>query len=247
LVLLLLSPLASHAQADKLDKALEVRASGTQSSAKSQERIDQTADQTGALLAEYRATLAQIDSLRVYNQQLEMLIESQQIEMASLNEQIANVTVIGRQITPLMLRMVDAIEAFVALDVPFLPNERTARVSNLRDMMTRADVSNAEKYRRIMEAYQIENDYGRTLGTYKGDLDFDGTTRKVDFLRLGRISLVYQTPDGQELGAWDPTKGDWVSLPRGYRNAIRKGIRIARKQLAPDMIRLPVLSPSEAQ
>jgi hypothetical protein len=235
----------SFAQAGDLDKSLEVKASGTKSSAKSQDRIDKTADETGALLAEFRATLAQIDSLRIYNRQLEMLIESQKMEMASLDEQIDNVTVVGRQITPLMLKMVDAIDAFVELDVPFLPNERENRVANLRAMMTRADVGNSEKYRRIMEAYQIENDYGRTLGTYKGDLDFDGTIRKVDFLRLGRASLVYQTPDGQELGAWDSAKGEWVSLPRGYRNAIRKGIRIAHKQAAPDLIRLPVSAPED--
>ena len=242
---LAIPPLAGpgFAESDELDKVLEVREKGNESSQKSQEKIDKISDQTSELLTEYRTTLDQIESLRVYNAQLERLIEAQKREMASLETQIGNVTVVGRQVTPLMINMVDALDQFVRLDVPFLPNERKQRLENLREMMERADVSNAEKYRRIMEAYQIENDYGRTLGTYKGDLDFGGTTRKVDFLRLGRVSLVYQTPDGAEMGAWDQANGQWVSLPAEYRSAIQKGIRIARKQAAPDLLRLPVPAP----
>ena len=231
------------ARADDLDKVLTVREKGNASSAKSQVKIDGLADKTGELLAEFKTTLDQIESLRIYNAQLEKLIDAQNAEMASLEHQIANVTVVGRQVTPLMLNMVDALEQFITLDVPFLPNERNHRIENLRAMMERADVTNAEKYRRIMEAYQIENDYGRTLGTYKGDLDFGGTLRKVDFLRLGRLSLVYQTPDSAELGAWHQGKGEWVALPGEYRTTIQKGIRIARKQAAPDLLRFPVPAP----
>lgn len=237
---------ASAAQAvDELTQMVDVRTNGNKESAASQARIDKIADQTDVLLAEYRSTLSQIDSLRVYNAQLDRLIASQEAEMASLEEQIGNVKLVGRQITPLMLRMVDALDKFVELDVPFLPNEREMRVANLRDMMERADVSDSEKYRRILEAYQIENDYGRTLGTYKGDLDFGGTTRSVDFLRLGRVSLVYMTPDGAEMGAWDPAAHEWVALDDSYNSAVREGIRIARKQAAPDLIRLPVPAPED--
>jgi hypothetical protein len=153
---------------------------------------------------------------------------------------------VGRSVTPLMLRMIDSLDAFVALDLPFLLDERQERIEELRKMMPRADVTNAEKYRRIMEAYQIENDYGRSIEAYRATLGRDGREVTVDFLRFGRIALVYQTLDEAERGVWDQTSGSWQPLDASYRSAIRQGLRIARKQAAPDLIFLPLPAAEDA-
>ena len=161
--------------------------------------------------------------------------------MASLQSQIDDIEIVERGIPPLMLEMIDGLERYVQLDVPFLGEERGKRVAGLRELMKRADVTNAEKYRRIAEAYQIENDYGRTIESYRGQLD-DGRT--VDFLRVGRIALVYQTLDGEETGVWEQNPGggggQWVALDGSYRTPVKNGIKIAKKQTAPDMISLPL-------
>jgi hypothetical protein len=162
--------------------------------------------------------------------------------MASLQGQIDDVEIVERGIPPLMAQMIDALEAFVGLDVPFLRDERGKRVEGLRELMLRADVTNAEKYRRIVEAYQIENDYGRTIEAYRGTHD-NGKT--VDFLRVGRIALVYQTLDGLENGAWDQDARDWVSVDSSHSSAIKDGLKIARKQSAPDMILLPIAAATQ--
>jgi hypothetical protein len=203
----------------------------------SQSRIDALSEETDKMLAEYRTRLKQIDALRIYNSQMEQLIASQDMEMASLRRQIDDVEVVGRGVTPLMLKMIDGLDAFVKLDIPFLKEERSRRLANLRDLMGRADVTNAEKYRRILEAYQIENDYGRTIEAYRGTLP-DGRT--VDFLRVGRIALIYQSLDADEAAVWDPAESQWIELDSSYRMAIKQGLRIARKQSAPDLIRLPL-------
>jgi len=203
----------------------------------SQRRNDTLSEETDKMLPEYRTRLKQIDALRIYNSQMEQLIASQDIEMASLRRQIDDVEVVGRGVTPLMLKMIDSLEAFVTLDVPFLKEERSRRLAGLRDLMKRADVTNAEKYRRILEAYQIENDYGRTIEAYRGTLA-DGRT--VDFLRMGRIALVYQSLDADEAAVWDQAGRQWIALDSSYRTAIKQGLRIARKQSAPDLIRLPL-------
>jgi hypothetical protein len=226
--------------AQALDKALDVRARANEASAASQDRIDNVADQTDELLREYREELQQIEALRVYNDQLAKLLASQDAEKASLREQIESVTVIGREVMPLMLRMVESLDDFVKLDVPFLPDERRERVERLKALMDRADVTNAEKYRRILEAYQIENDFGRTIEAYRGSLEGDGETMTMDFLRVGRVALLYQTLDGREVGAWSQADRVWQTLDGSYRPAIRQGLRIARKQAAPDQLRLPV-------
>ncbi len=234
------------AQTQALDSAITTNTEGNAGSLASQKRIDSIADDTEAMASSYRASLEQIESLRVYNAQLEKLIAAQEAELASLDEQIGEVTVIGREVTPLMLRMIDALEEFVEADVPMLLDERRDRIAELRVLMDRADIANSEKYRRITEAYQIENEYGRTIEAYNGDVVIDGETRTGDLLRVGRVALIYSALDGSEVRAWDQRQRQWIPLGSEYRDTIRKGIRIARKQAAPDLVRLPVLAPEEA-
>jgi hypothetical protein len=233
-------------EGDALDAAREIRRSANAEGVAAQKRIDKISDETDALFARYSAALRQLDSIRIYNRQMEDLIESQDDEMASLTDQLDRVEVVGRSVTPLMLRMIDALKAFVELDVPFLEEERTKRIEELRSMMLRSDVSNSEKYRRIMEAYQIENEYGRTIEAYRGTLDRDGREISVDFLRFGRIALVYQTLDESESGVWNQQTRSWQPLDSSYRSSIRQGLRIARKQAAPDLISLPLPEPVDA-
>jgi hypothetical protein len=146
-----------------------------------------------------------------------------------------------------MLKMIDVLQQFVSLDVPFLKQERQTRLEALTTMMGRADVSLAEKYRRIMEAYQVETEYGRTIEAYQADLE-DGETKKtVDFLRIGRVSLYYLTLDGKEAGMWDNDKKQWVILSDDYIQPITDGLKVAKKQLPPDLMVLPVNTVGEKQ
>jgi len=243
----LLATLAAGTLAAPLDEAIRLREEGNVSALKSQERIDALSDATDDLAGQYRDVLQQIDGLRVYNRQLERLLASQDAEAASLQEEIDRVELTGRQLTPLMLRMIDSLEEFVRLDVPFLLEERMRRVANLRELMERADVAESEKYRRVLEAYQIENDYGRTIEAYQAELEKGGVSRTVSFLRVGRVALVFQTLDGEQAGAWDTARGEWVALPASYRSSIRRGLRIARKHAAPDLITLPIQAAEAAR
>ena len=109
-----------------------------------QRRVEQIADQTNNLLNDYNTVSKVVDGLVTYNSLLQRQIDNQQTEMAALNESIANVALIERQIIPLMTRMIDAMEVFIQLDTPFLLKERTERIGRLRSMMERSDVSAAE-------------------------------------------------------------------------------------------------------
>jgi len=227
------------------DASVEKRSGGNREAAAVQDKIDAISDETDSLLSQYRTTLKQIDSIRVYNGQMRDLVQSQEDEIASLADQLGRVELVGRSVTPLMLRMIDAIEKFVQLDVPFLIKERTERIAGLRKMMARADVTTAEKFRQIMEAYQIETEFGRTIEAYRDTIEIDGRETTVDFLRFGRIALVYQSLDESQRGAWDQQSHTWMPLDDDYRSAIRNGLRIARKQSAPDLVRLPLPAATE--
>jgi len=207
---------------------------------RSQSKIDALNEETRKLLNEYKTVLKEIEGLRVYNRQLEKQIASQEREMSELANSIDQVTLIERQITPLMLRMIDGLEQFVSLDMPFLLKERADRIDRLREMMERADVAVSEKFSQVLRAYQIENEYGRTMETYGDTIVIEGTERKVDVLKVGRVSLVYQTPDGQETGMFNLNSHAFEAVDDEYQASIRQGIRMARQQATQDMFSIPV-------
>ncbi len=210
-----------------------------------QDQIDGIVTETRSLAEEFRAVVKEIDGLKVYNTLLDRQIEDQEQELRNLRTSIDQVQVIERQILPLLTRMIDGLERFVDLDVPFLLAERTERVDSLTALLGRADVTAAEKFRVVMEAWQIENDYARTIFSYTDELTIDGTTREVDVLQIGRVALLYQTPDGAQSGAWDQRARQWVAVGSEFRNPIRLGIRLARNQVAPDLLLLPIAPPEE--
>lgn len=246
-VLLLLLWGVGGAFAQEVEGALTAAESMDNAARSSQARIDQIVDETRSVERQYAAIMKEIDGLEVYNALLDKQIASQQQEMMDLNDSIARVAVIERQVTPLMLKMIDSLDQFVELDMPFLIEERRQRVAFLRTILERSDVTVAEKFRRLLEAYEIENDYGRTIESYKGSLEVKGAAREVDFLRIGRIALLYQTVDAETFGMWDRAQEEWVPLPAEYRNQIRNGIKMAHKQIAPNLLTLPISAPEVAQ
>lgn len=243
-LLFLFMPSVVTADPAPLKKVIKSQIQVDQAAKQSQQKIDKLDDESAQMLAEYRSLLRQTESLQAYNDQLDKLVGSQKNELESITQQLENIETTQREIVPLMLNMITVLEQFIALDLPFLPEERQQRVEQLHILMERADVSLAEKYRRVLEAYQVETEYGRTIETYKGELEHDGDIRTVDFLRIGRLSLYYLTLDGQEAGYWQQ---GWQLLDNDYRNEIEKGIKVAKKQLPPDLLVLPVKTQEQAQ
>jgi hypothetical protein len=236
---------ASEVYAASLDDVLGVRSSTTVEGAKSQAKIDKVTDQTRDLLQQFKTVMKVVDGLRVYNQQQRRLIKNQEDELAELEQSIDNVTVIERQIGPLIEKMIVNLEKFVELDIPFLISERRERIEFLKDTLDRADVSVAEKFSQVLQAYQVENTYGTTIEAYTDVIELGGKSRQVDMLKWGRVSLVFQTPDAESTGVWNNETRQWVMLPDEFRTGVRDGLRIARKTQTADLVHLPVSAPGE--
>jgi len=227
-------------------QALQAVVQNDKEAATTQGTITKVREQTQDAAGRYAQAMADADSLERYNKQLDSQVKSQEAEMASIERQLTEIETTNREVQPLMQQMVDTLDQFVKLDVPFLLDERTARVQNLKDMMARADVTISEKYRRILEAYQIELEYGRTLDAYEGRLGSGGDARTVEFVRLGRVSLMYRTLDGAEVGYWDADQKKWVS-DASYRDDIQQALRVARGQGAKELLTVPVPAPKEVR
>jgi hypothetical protein len=239
---------APNALAGDLDEVLEYASDRLVLAQVSQQRIDQVVDQTDELESEYKQTMKQLDGLAVYNIYIQRQIQSQEQELAQLEVSLDQVGVVERQIMPLMIRMLDGLEQFIELDKPFLLDERRGRIARLRGLMERADVTLAEKFRSLTEAFQIENDFGRTIEVYKDTLNLDGATIEVNVLRLGRVGLYYQSTDASATGRWDTDTQQWLAMNNSKaRNQVRQGLRIARKLVAPDLLLLEVSAPEVAR
>ena len=232
--------------AQSVDQILQAEDRRLNLAQQSQERINNIVEGTRSLEDDYRAINKEIDGLKVYNRLMAAQTNGQAAVLEDIALSMDQVDVINRQIFPMMERMIDGLEQSVALDVPFLMEERTKRIDTLKDTMERSDVSVAEKFRKVMEAYQIENEYGTSSETYTQSITRDGVTRSYNMLRVGRIGLYYQSDDAKITGRWDNELRDWVE-DDSARSEIRKGIRIAKQLIAPELIVIPVSAPVEAE
>lgn len=233
--------------ANPIKSSIDLQSETDRATLKSQQRIDQISDQTRELLQEYRQATRELESLRDYNDHLERMVAAQRQSISSFETQLDEVQVTQREIIPLLGRMVDTLAQFVELDRPFLFEERRQRVEQLRALLDRPDSSVAEKYRRVMEAYQIETDYGRSIEAYRGVLQHAGGERTVEFLRVGRIGLFYRSLDGIQAGSWDPASRSWHALSDEYRGTLKQAFAVARKQSAPELLILPFPAPQVTQ
>ncbi|MGF1738888.1 DUF3450 domain-containing protein [Photobacterium satsumensis] len=237
--------LSTAAYAADSGSVVATQAKADKSATSSQVKVDKYADSTESMLAEYKGLLRQIDSMKIYNAQISRMVDSQQGELDSLNRQIAQIDQTAMEVVPLTLKMIDALDEFVALDLPFQTEERSLRIAELHKLMDRADVTTSEKFRKVMEAYQIEEGFSRSIESYKASLERNGETVTYDFLRIGRTALLYQSPDGGETGMWNQQTRQWETLPQSYRIAVQQGLRIAKKQAPPALIKLPVFAGEE--
>jgi hypothetical protein len=228
-------------RAQDLDAPVQAQANINQDAASSQRRVSDLASQADDLLSEYRSVVRQTEALKIYNDNLERLVADQREEVDSINRQLTGLEETNRDVVPLMLEMIETLGRIVEADIPFRVEERRARVERLRDMMDRSEVTASEKYRRVMEAYQGELEFGRTTEAYPDTLPVTGQT--VNFLRVGRMLLVYQTPDGAVTGWFNPASRVYEELPDRYRLEVKEGLAIARNERAPNLVMLPVPGP----
>ena len=158
---------------------------------------------------------------------------------------MANVKDTTRQITPLMAKMKTSITEFVKYDLPFFSEERTKRVNDLNELFVSSGVSVSEKYRKVLEAYLIESEYGHTLEAYKDSVELDGNKVSADFLKVGRIGLYYLTKDGKKGGIWNIKEGKWNELGSSDRVLVGKAVKMALKQASPTLLTVPVIKSTE--
>lgn len=223
-----------------VDQAIDTQVSSSAESIKLQEKINQLDEESKRVYFEYKDTLNEYKSLKNYDDQLSKIVDQQIQEIKNIEEQIESLDDINIDILPLLKRMVESLSKFVSIDIPFLINERKKRVDDLDQLISRADVTTAEKFRKIFETYQLEADFGRTIESYNGYIEIDNDNKAVEYFRLGRLGLFYRTLDGKETGFWDNTQKKWEHKGSSLDNDIKLALDIANRQSPPNFISLPL-------
>ena len=236
--LCVLISMSSFVSSSDMESVLEVGRENQELSATSQDNIDATEKKTDKIVNEWKATSKQVEGLKLYNEQKRIQIEAQLDLMDKLDDQLVQVVVMQRQIPPLAQRMLESLESFINLDTPFRIEERKNRVDLVRSSLAKPKVTASEQVRQVLEAYNIEAEYGRKIDTYESALQ-DGTV--VNILVIGRIGMFYQTKDEQSSGRWNNETNSWDELDGSYRKPIRNGIRMAKKLAPTDMLLMPVI------
>ncbi|MBY5920920.1 DUF3450 domain-containing protein [Ferrimonas balearica] len=224
---------SSLPQAEQNQQALQNAARDTQT------QVDQLTEQQLNQQAELERVKEEISNLTVYRDHLKRLVADQQRELESLDGQLAGIEQTRSGLVPLMYRMLDDLNTLVEDDMPLKSRQRQARLADLNQMMGRADVADAEKFRRLLEAYQIEMEYGRRLGTYRDTLMLDGQSpREVEFLHLGRLALIARSLDGREYWVWQ--SGQWRDVAGISPSLLSQAYGIAAGHQAPALLTLPL-------
>ncbi|WP_198264973.1 DUF3450 domain-containing protein [sulfur-oxidizing endosymbiont of Gigantopelta aegis] len=213
---------------------------------KSQQKINMLSEQSTDMLHEYQQVSEQLNTLTIYNQQLSKLVQSQNDLVITRTQQLNSIEQTEQAIVPLMLQMINTLEQFIQLDMPFLVQERSENVRELKQLMDQSDVSSAEKYRQIMETFLQEMEYGHTIETWQGSHP-EKYNAVVNYFRMGRVVLVYQSLDKKNSFYWSKDKAQYVPLSSQYYASLEHGLRMARKQLAPEFITLPVSIPRRVE
>lgn len=245
-VALAATSLTAQAQEQTLQQSVSTQQQIVKNSAQTQKQINNLADSTQELLVKYLTTEKQVDQLKKYNDNLQGLIDNQQSSITSLQKQLGQLSDVAHGIVPLMQQMIAGLDNFIKLDVPYQLDQREQTVDKLKDLMTDSDVSISERYRQIMSAYQNELQAGRTIDAYRGQLTVNNKPQTVDFLRIGRVVLCYQTLDQSQTGCWDQRARKW-QVKNGFRRGVANGLKVARKEISPSLVILPVLAPVAAQ
>ena len=227
-------------ETNPVTESVAVSTKSIEKSGLTQEQIVKLDETTRILLADYQSTTKEFESLKLYNDQVQKIINSQLEEIENIILKIDELDKTNQRIVPLMLKMIEGLENFILLDLPFLMTERTIRVFNLKETMDRGDISTSEKFRLITEAYKTELEYGRTIETYRDNILIDGVETSADFLRVGRIALTYLTVDGNKGGYWDTQASSYMKASSSIRRATGDALKIASKQAPPALIKIPL-------
>jgi hypothetical protein len=227
---------ASAASAQDVEKSVT---GGVRAQAKAQEKADVWSEERAALTAEERDLAVREKWLQYRIQKYEAYVAGQKRAIEGLKQRKEAFAAMQMELEPLLDETAEKLEAAVAVDMPFLVEERRLRLTLLQETLNDHRVSLADKLRRTLEALRIEAEFGSSLEVSEESVQIDGNTVQARVLRIGRLAMFYRTPDGRS-GRFNPQDNTWVQLAPEYARTLGEAFDMAERRRAVDLITLPL-------
>lgn len=235
----LLWVVANVANAQSPGLAIESVLELNRSALAAQQSIDQLYENRQRVLSEITAIEQEGTIHALRNRELEQALSEGRQHLSEIDADLRAVTETRTGIIALLDAMIDSLERFIELDLPFELDKRLAAVIELRSDLARADIDVTMKYQAIVSAYLDEIRFGYSNAVSQERIETPRGNRLANILRLGRAGLWYVTPDGAEAGYWDRVGRFWNDSATEPQTVLM-GIRIVRETGAPAMLELPV-------
>ncbi len=229
---------AAHTQdaaqlSDTVKKTVETH---QQTQKKQQEWANEQAD----LSARLRSARAQVDFFDKKKALEEKEVAALDKGVAELERRMVESVRLNDSLLDTLNAVVTRLEGFVEGDLPFLLTERRARIAGVKDALARPDYTGAEKLRRVLEALQVEANYGNVAEVYQEKIVVNDEEVFADMVRIGRVSVYWLTPDGKRVGEYDRGQGKWVELDHKYAHTINETREMALRLRSVEVVSLPL-------
>ncbi|WP_159084296.1 DUF3450 domain-containing protein [Dongshaea marina] len=233
----------SICRADPLQQALQIQQQTNQQSRALQQEISRQDEKRQEMRAELAQLKVQQGQWSIYNHYLKKQGEDQLKRKQQLTHQLDELSTTRAELVPLMEQMISQLELFVQQDIPLHRQARLARVQLLSKMMGRSDLSIAEKYRQVSQAYQQELHYGNSVTTYQSAFKTpQGDMLQANYFHFGRLLLAVQTLDASRGWRWDAAKQRWIALENEQNDEIAQAIHSLKSQQPLSLLKLPLLA-----
>jgi len=216
-----------------LEKAIEAEMAA-------QKKADQWSQEKQQMISEIRQLKTRLEWLSYQNKKYDAYIKTEEQAIAELKRKDAEMRHLRQALEPYLDRTIDELAAFIEKDLPFLGQERSRRVSFLKESVNDYHLAMSEKLHRVLEALNVETEYGRSIEADTRALNVQGRSVESDVLRVGRIALFYRSLDGREVGKMNPDTGTWEPVDKKFSRAIRDTIDMARQKKSVELVDLPI-------
>jgi len=207
---------------------------------KTQQKLDIWEQKKTKLIARYDRLKQEAQFLDMQNKALTDEKLKHQKRLSSLVLQKQESVKIEKDMLPFLRNVLARLGKLISNGLPFLHRERRVRIEKLKKIMDNADVSIAEKYRKIMEALFIEAGYGNTTEILRKKIKISGHQVVENVFRLGRISLFSLSLDHKSAAYFNMAENKWLPLDKKYITPIYAAMEMSRKQRSAELVSLPI-------